>query len=131
MIGFDTNLLLRLILNDDPMQAGQVRALLAEAQASGQVVFLPAGVLLETVWVLRRRNRVPKAEVVAFLTDLLGASDFAVGEREVVARAVAGWDAGAGDFAEYLFKEQAMAAGATTFATFDTAVQGEAGFSSP
>ena len=60
-----------------------------------------------------------KIEVVEFVRDLLRASDFVVAERETIARATTAWEAGKGDFAEYLFREQSLAAGASAFATFD------------
>lgn len=131
MIGLDTNLLLGLVLNDDPRQGARVQALLEDLRERGQVAYVASGVVLEAVWVLGRRNRVPKAEIVDFLRDLLAGSDFAVGDRDAVARATTAWQDGAGDFAEYLFREQAIAAGATALATFDTAVHGEPGFLAP
>ncbi len=128
MIGLDTNVLLRLLLDDDPAQVARARALLAELGAAGEAAYVPAGVVLEAVWVLGRRYRVPKAELIAVCRDLLGAAEFVVGDHDAVLAAVGAWEAGAGDFAEYLFRAQAVAAGATTLATFDRAVAGEPGF---
>ena len=131
MIGLDTNVLLRLLLNDHPPQVTRARALLTELREEGEPAYIPVGVVLETVWVVRRQNRVPKPEVVAFLRDLTSAPDFVVGDRDIVARATTAWAIGRGDFAEYLFREQALAAGATALATFDGAVAGEDGFRIP
>lgn len=131
MIGLDTNVLLRLLLRDDPDQAARARDLLDGLRADARRAYLPAGVVLETVWVLRRRNRVPKQEVVALIDDLLHASDFVVGDHDAVAAATRAWADGDGDFAEYLFRAQALAAGAEALATFDAAVLGEPGFRAP
>ena len=128
MTGLDTNVLLRLLLVDDAAQVERARGLLEELASRGEAAYVPAAVVLEAVWVLGRRYRVPKGELVSVCRDLLGAAEFVVGDHDAVLAAVGAWEAGAGDFAEYLFRAQSQAAGAATLATFDRAVAGEPGF---
>jgi len=51
-----------------------------------------------------------------------------VSNTGIARRAVAAYRDGAGDFADYLTREQALAAGAAQVVTFDRAVKGEPGF---
>jgi predicted nucleic-acid-binding protein len=50
MIAFDTNLLVRFVVNDCPAQADMAEALMRQ-----QTVFISRTVLLESEWVLRSR----------------------------------------------------------------------------
>ncbi|EIC22598.1 type II toxin-antitoxin system VapC family toxin [Thiorhodovibrio frisius] len=53
MIAFDTNMLVRLVVDDDPQQADLAERLLREHR-----VWISRTVLLETEWVLRSRYRI-------------------------------------------------------------------------
>jgi predicted nucleic acid-binding protein len=62
VISLDTNILVRLIVNDDPGQVSQARALILQHGA-----WVQSTVLLETVWVLARvYDFTPKA-IASFL----------------------------------------------------------------
>jgi predicted nucleic-acid-binding protein len=56
MIALDTNVVVRLLIRDDPAQAD-----LAAQLVRGNQVLLTTTVLLETEWVLRSRCRVPRS----------------------------------------------------------------------
>lgn len=128
MIAVDTNVLVRFLVRDDEAQFARASALFARAQRADEAVFVPTIVLCELVWVLQRAYRVPKAEVVDVLTELVRARHIELESATQVDRAIAAFDAGRGDFADYLIREQALAAGCDGLATFDLAVKGEAGF---
>jgi predicted nucleic-acid-binding protein len=49
MIAVDTNVVVRLLTNDEPLQAGAARSLFASGP-----VWIAKTVLLETAWVLRK-----------------------------------------------------------------------------
>ena len=53
MIGLDTNILLRLWLNDDPAQNKRIDALLAEHGSTPESLLVTDVVLAEAVWTLR------------------------------------------------------------------------------
>lgn len=53
MIGIDTNVLVRIITNDDPDQAAKAKRLFMDAAADGGPLFINDAVLCETFWVLR------------------------------------------------------------------------------
>jgi predicted nucleic acid-binding protein len=73
LIAFDTNVMIRLLVHDDPQQATEAERLVREAAAAGETVFLGVPVLCEIVWVLRspstrRRERRSQRPWKAFCT---------------------------------------------------------------
>jgi len=52
MIGLDTNILVRLLVNDDQEQNNQIVKRLEEAERNGEQLFVSKLVLIETIWVL-------------------------------------------------------------------------------
>jgi len=70
MIGLDTNILARYLLNDDPVQAEAAETLLS----SGERYFAPVTVWLELVWVLECYD-CSREEIAKALRHLLGLRD--------------------------------------------------------
>jgi predicted nucleic acid-binding protein len=110
MIAIDTNVLVRLLLADDPAQTRRARAL-----AESDRLFVSVTVLLETEWVLRALYRIPDADIRSGFRTLLGAVD--VEDRTGVERALERAANGL-DFADAL--HVARAGQTAAFATFDT-----------
>ena len=131
MIAFDTNVLLRLLLNDDARQTRIAQGLLDHAVARSGKVLLPDIVLCELEWVLDSVYEVPKAEIIETLRRLLDAEEFALLDRAAVARALNGYEGGSADFSDYLIGASAARAGAATTCTFDRALRRADGFILP
>ncbi len=96
MIALDTNLLARLLLNDDAAQHGRARALLASAQ----VFTAPVTVILELVWVLEA-NDCSVADIGRGLTLLLNLPNFKAAEMPALQSALRDYGQGM-DFADAL-----------------------------
>lgn len=63
MIALDTNVLVRLVMADDPAQAGRARGLFeAHADADGSL-FVSDVVLAEFAWVLKSRYALPREAI--------------------------------------------------------------------
>jgi predicted nucleic-acid-binding protein len=62
MIGFDTNVILRALLRDDPVQSPIAQKRLS-VLSGAQRGYVSAGVLLELYWVLNRHYRMPRAVI--------------------------------------------------------------------
>ena len=77
MIGLDTNILVRFLVQDDPAQAAAARSLMTRcsAQAPG---FVGREVLVETVWVLERAYRLTPAAISAAILGLLEAEELVI-----------------------------------------------------
>ena len=131
MIAFDTNVLLRLLLNDDARQARMAQGLIDHALVRSDKVLLPDIVLCELEWVLDSVYEVPKAEITETLRRLLDAEEFAFLDRVAVAGALNGYEGGNADFSDYLIGASAARAGAATTYTFDRALRRADGFTLP
>ena len=119
MIAIDTNVVVRLLTNDDPAQAARAADLLACER-----VLVPKTVLLETEWVLRYSYELPQPVVLAAFRKLLGLPQVAAEDATAIARALELYEGGM-DFADAL--HLASARDATAFATFDTRLATRAG----
>ncbi len=118
MIGIDTNVLLRLLIRDDEAQFGRLVAEI-DAGAWNDGVLVNPVVVVEAVWVLIKTLDRPKAEVLAFLDDLLATDGLVIQHEAAVARAIAIWRTAKCDFAGCLIAAMNSEAGAATTLTFD------------
>jgi predicted nucleic-acid-binding protein len=114
MKAIDTNLVIRLLLDDDPVQSGAVKAMLA----SGDVVISPT-VLLETLWVLESRYGASDDVLLDTVAALARLSSVAIGRPKQAAEFFRLWRGGLDpqDAAHLAFVDDVDA-----FVTFDRAL---------
>ena len=117
MAAVDTNVLVRLLVADDP---AQTRRALAYLEAR-RPLWVSTVVLVETVWVLTAVYGWSKAQILAMLETASNNRDFAFQSVETVRAAIAAYISGKADFSECLALELARAEGHLPFATFDKA----------
>lgn len=130
MIALDTNVLIRVLVADDPAQTASAEKLLRETLAAGESCFISDPVLCETEWVLDRFYRVPRAEILAALESLLAHLNlFSFEDSAVVRKALDRYRRGKADFSDFLIGAKAEARGARTTFTFDRALARQQGFS--
>ena len=123
MIAVDTNIVLRLVLDDDEAQVQAARALMARAP-----IFVSLGVLLETGWVLQSRYRMPRLEVADALALVVSLDRIVVARRTLALWAINRYRDGA-DLADMVHLASAAKVGA--FATFDRRIVKDAGPDAP
>ena len=111
MTALDTNIVVRLIARDDPVQLAHARDLVARTTC-----FLPDTVLLEAAWVLRSSYGASPRQIHAELLAVLGLPNVRVADAARLRQALA-WYADGLDFADAL--HLASAQHAEAFATFD------------
>ena len=87
MIGLDTNVLLRLWLNDDPAQNERIDGLLAEFGSAPGSLLLTDVVLAEAIWTLKSAYRQDKAAQVLVVRSVLDETAFAFEDRSAVEQA--------------------------------------------
>jgi len=122
MIAFDTNALVRMLIEDNKKQAEIVQQVVALAeQNSLQIIILPE-VLIETVWVLESIYQCNREDISKFLELLLSTSTFTFPDRVVINNAAKHYKK-KGDFADLLIVGQAMKCGAKKFFSFDKKLQ--------
>lgn len=119
MIGIDTNILVRIIANDDPDQSSLARRLFADAATGGSPLFINDAVLCETFWVLRSVYRI-SPQIIADAFQRLADTKGTVFENEARVRAVISQcKEREGDFADLLIGAINREAGCSATCTFD------------
>ncbi len=131
MIALDTNVVVRLLVDDDPGQCARARRLVEDAEARDEQLWLADVVWCEAVWVLESCYRLPRRAVATALQRLARARQVIVQSPDQVASALASYAAGGADFADYLILELGRSAGVEAVATFDRALLAEDGFTAP
>lgn len=111
MLAVDTNLVVRLLANDDAAQARRAAALFASEQ-----IFISKTVLLESEWVLRFSYELPPKVILQALHNIIGLPNVMVEQQREIAEALDGFERGL-DFADALHLASSRRAG--KFATFD------------
>ena len=129
MIALDTNVLVRFLVADEDRQFEAAKAVLARLGPRDEAGFITDVVLAELAWVLRSVYRYSRAETVEALALLAHSHHLAFEDDDRLTRALAAFASGRGDFADYLIRERAKAAGCATVLTFDRDLWKEKGFS--
>lgn len=119
MIGIDTNILLRLWLDDDPAQSKRIDALLAEHGRAPGSLLVTDVVLAEAVWTLRAAFGQDKAAQLLAVRSLLEETAFAFEDREAVRHAVTLFEEGPCGFSDCLIVAKHGRLGCGFTATFD------------
>ncbi|HKG85989.1 MAG TPA: type II toxin-antitoxin system VapC family toxin [Beijerinckiaceae bacterium] len=129
MIGIDTNVLLRVLLDDDPGQYARAMGLIKGARQEGPILINPI-VLAEAVWTLTRKLRTSRAEIVSKVEQILDTDGIEVAFPDAAGRALKEYRAGPADFADYLLAEINLDLGCRTTFTFDEDAAESASYSS-
>ena len=112
MTALDTNVLVRIITNDDRAQATRAARFLREEDR----VFISKTVLLELEWVLRSAYKVGPKALISALRDVLSVFNVEIEDDAAVMQAIEWFEKGM-DFADAL--HVASAGRERSFATFD------------
>ena len=119
MQALDTNLLVRLFVNDDVAQAAKVRALLDRHAADDAAFWIADTVLVELAWTLEQTYGRPRADIAAAMRALGDNATICLESTPAVAQATALYAASAADFADCLLCSKAGLAGCDRVRTFD------------
>jgi len=119
-VALDTNLLVRLLTNDDPQQARRVADLIDASSAC----FVPITVVLELEWVLRGAYQLPREAIIRAFRGLMGIRHLHLEQEEQVVQALEAYGQGL-DFADalHLLRSEGCAA----LVSFDRAFVRQAG----
>jgi predicted nucleic-acid-binding protein len=118
MIGLDTNILVRVAIDDDPEQ-DQIARARVHALTTAEPGFVSQVVLVETWWVLTRTYRRSSAAVAGFISGLCASSAMVIENRDQVEEALEVVRERHADFADALIVAVARAAGCGGVETFD------------
>lgn len=113
----DTNVILRAVLGDDPVQSPLARMLFRSLTPARQG-FITQVALAETYWVLSRSKRMPRLTCLAVIRRLVETEVLEFDDGETVVRALTLAEEGA-DFADALIQGTMELFGADETVTFD------------
>ena len=115
MFAIDTNILLRIFQNDDPVQTEQARQILREHAP----VFVNDIVLVEFAWTCKSVFKLDREAIFLRLKAIVEAPEFCFAYPSAVERAVYGYGSRKSDFADWLAGESNVEHGCETTFTFD------------
>ena len=118
MIGLDTNVLVRYIVQDDPAHAACASDLI-ESLSGTSPGFVTIVSVVELVWVLQRCYQATRREVADVLETLLRSKDIVLENADLLWQALRCYTASSADFSDSLIERSAHAAGCEYTLTFD------------
>lgn len=118
MIGLDTNILLRLVLQDDAAQTAQITAFLEQINRDGPA-YVNCISLMEFAWFLRRRLKISRQQVMEAIADLLESQDLMVEDEHLVEETLGIMAQSNAEFADTFMALRNHHAGCTTTMTLD------------
>jgi predicted nucleic-acid-binding protein len=119
VIGLDTNVLVRYLVQDDPSQSARAMHLIEKRLSLSNPGFISIGAIVETVWVLDRAYHFSRQQIADALERVLQADVFVVQYEQEVFTAMVLLRDGQGSFADALIGELALVAGCSYTCTFD------------
>lgn len=126
MIGLDTNVLVRYIMQDDAKQAAKATKLI-ESLSPDAPGFVTLVSVIELVWVLSSCFDLTREQIAQALDALLRAKQLVVDQADQVVRALRTYSSSSADFADCLIERTASSAGCAKTMTFDVAASKQAG----
>jgi predicted nucleic-acid-binding protein len=126
--GLDSNVLLRYLVEDDPVQSRQAAKVMDDAARREEPLFLSLLVLCEVAWVLDRSYDQPRVVIASILDAVLNTDAFAVERDELARGCIAQFRAGKAGFADYVIGAVARDLGCEATFSFDRDLRGVAGF---
>ncbi len=127
MIGLDTNVLVRYIMQDDAAQSLKATKLIEALDGVESFGYVPLVCVIELAWVLGSSYALSRAQVAQALDSIVRAKQLSVEAADQVVRALRVFKVGKADFADCLIERSADNAGCDETVTFDINASKHAG----
>jgi predicted nucleic-acid-binding protein len=119
MIGLDTNVLIRYLTYDDPIQSAKAAEVIERRLTPTNPGFVSIVAMVETVWVLDRAYSLTAQEISTAVERLLQVEVLAIENEQQVFTAMVALKQGRGSFSDALIAELSVRAGCARTLTFD------------
>ncbi|HEY6350284.1 MAG TPA: type II toxin-antitoxin system VapC family toxin [Candidatus Angelobacter sp.] len=119
MIGLDTNVLVRYVTQDDPVQSPKATEIIEQKLTTANPGFVSIVTMAEVVWVLDRSYGLTAPEIVATIEQMLQADVLIIENEQEVFAATMALKQGVGTFPDALVGELSAKAGCAHTLTFD------------
>ena len=131
MIGLDTNILVRYLAQDDPIQSAKATEIIERRLTEENPGFVSAVAMVETVWVLDRAYGLGSDEIAAAIERMLQIDVLVVQNEQEVFTAMVSLKNGKGSFADALIGALGARSGCARTLTFDHKAARLPGFELP
>lgn len=128
MIGIDTNVIVRYLVQDDPLQARLATRFVERSLSPDNPGFVTSITLCEVAWVLAECYGADRKRVRDVIEGLLVSKQILVERAELTWKALRAWDTSAADFSDALIGQTVAAHGGEKTVTFDRAAAKLPGF---
>jgi predicted nucleic-acid-binding protein len=119
MIGLDTNVLLRYLVQDDPAQSPRAAEVIERRLTKAHPGFVSLVCILEIVWVLGSLYKRSRGEIADHVEMILAADTLEVQNEQEVYQAVIALKTGSGTFEDALIGALGIWRGCSATLTFD------------
>jgi predicted nucleic-acid-binding protein len=119
MIGLDTNVIVRYIMQDDLVQSRKATRLVEEKLSSETPGYITLVTLAEVIWVLKSVYEIASKDLINLVGMLLATKQIRTERASTVYRAVKVFDSGRADFSDALIVVVGMEDGCTEVVSFD------------
>ena len=119
MIGLDTNVLIRYIVQDDPNQAKIATRLIESKCTSDTPGYISFIVLVEVVWVLARAYGYSRDVIFKVLQQILSTAELMVENHTIAWLALSSYQNGSSNYSDCLVGRIHQEKGCETTVTFD------------
>ena len=126
MIGLDTNIIVRYVVQDDPVQSG-IATKVIDSLTAAEPGFVSVIVLAELVWVLDFSYHSTKETIEQVIQALLNSKEMVIEQAEIVSQALRLFKTGEANFADFLIERIGNRMGCTHTITFDRRAARSAG----
>ena len=123
MIGLDTNVLIRYLAQDDPVQSPRATHLIEQRLTEEEPGFISVVAMAEIAWVLERAYGLADRDIAAAIEAILQAELLVVESEQEVFTAMTALKDGRGSFADALIAALGAKAGCSRTLTFDRRAQ--------
>jgi len=119
MIGLDSNILVRYLTQDDPVQSAKATQIIEQRLTEANPGFVSVVAMVETVWVLDRAYRLANQTIAAAVERMLQTDVLVVEDEQEIFTAMIALKEGKGSFADAVIAALGSKAGCSCTLTFD------------
>ena len=121
MIGLDTNVIVRYLVQDETRQSAAATRLMEKSLSPEDPGFITLVTMCEVAWVLAGAYKADREQIHSVIEGLLGTRQIHVESAELVWKALRAWKGSSAGFSDALIGEVCSARGARKVMTFDKA----------
>lgn len=119
MIGIDTNVLVRYLAQDDPVQSPRATRIIEQLLTEDRLGFISLVTIAETAWVLDKIYDMSDLEIAGAIERILQADTLQVQNEQEVFKAMIALKTGVASFSDALIGAVGSWAGCSSTLTFD------------